>query len=89
MRHTIFATSTDVLQMQTGSYAAGDAVVLRARVENWLAPGRYDLTPTVARWGTGANVIDVREDLATIIVHGNRRSGGAIDIPHTLDIQPA
>jgi hypothetical protein len=89
VRHTIFATSSDLLELPPGGYAAGDAVVVRARVENWLAPGRYDLTPTVARWGTGADVLDIREDLATIVIHGNRHSGGTVEIPHTLEIHPA
>jgi ABC-type polysaccharide/polyol phosphate transport system ATPase subunit len=86
-RHVIFATSTDFFDPATGSYHAGETVLARARLENWLAPGRYTLTPTLAQWGTGAHVVDVREDLASVVVHGTHASGGAVEIPHTLEIE--
>jgi Wzt C-terminal domain len=84
VRHTIFASLTE---FGTGTYAAGDSAIARARLENWLAPGRYELTPRVTRWGTGADVLDLREDLATLLIHGTRLSGGAVDIPHSFDIE--
>jgi hypothetical protein len=86
VRHTIFATSTDLHDSETGRYRPGDVAVVRVELPNWLPPGRYDFTPTVARAGNGADVIDQREDLASVIVHGTRQSGGAIEIPHTLKV---
>jgi ABC-type polysaccharide/polyol phosphate transport system ATPase subunit len=86
-RHTIFATSTDLHEGPTGSFAAGDTITVRAALDNWLAPGRYELTPTVARQGGGADVLDLREDLATLMVHGTRHSGGIVEIPHTLSLE--
>jgi len=56
-------------------------------MDNWLAPGRYELTPAVAREGGGADVLDLREDLASLMVHGSRFSGGVVDIPHTLELE--
>jgi hypothetical protein len=87
IRHTIFATSTDLHDSATGRFAAGDSVVVRVELPNWLAGGRYDLTPTVSRAGSGADVIDVREDLASVVVHGTRNSGGVVEIPHTLELE--
>ena len=84
VRHTIFATLTEV---PTGAFAAGDSAIARAHLQNWLAPGRYELTPRVTRWGTGADVLDLREDLATLLVHGTRQSGGVVDIPHSFDVE--
>jgi hypothetical protein len=86
VRHVIFATSTDLHQGPTGSFGSGDTATVRVEMPNWLAPGRYDLTPTIARQGGGADVLDLREDLARIIVHGTRRSGGVVEIPHTLEL---
>ncbi len=86
VRHTIFATSTDLHDAATGSFSAGETAVVRVTLPNWLAPGRYDLTPTVARAGSGADTIDVREDVASLVVHGTRQSGGVIEIPHTLEM---
>ena len=87
VRHVIFATSTDLHQGPTGSFAAGDAAIVRVEMPNWLAPGRYDLTPTIARQGGGADLLDLREDLASVIVHGTRHSGGVVEIPHTLEVE--
>jgi ABC-type polysaccharide/polyol phosphate transport system ATPase subunit len=87
VRHTIFATSTDLHQGPTGRFEAGESVTIRAALDNWLAPGRYELTPTVARRGGGADVLDLREDLASLIVHGTRASGGIVEIPHSLELE--
>jgi ABC-type polysaccharide/polyol phosphate transport system ATPase subunit len=87
VRHTIFGTSTDTLGQATGDWAAGEHAVVRARMENWLATGRYTLTPTVARPGRGTDVLDLREDLASIVVHGTRSGGGAVEIPHAFEVQ--
>ena len=87
VRHTIFATSTDLHDSMTGRFAAGDTAVVRVQLDDWLAPGRYDLTPTVARAGTGADPLDLREDLASVLVHGTRNSGGVVEIPHTLTLE--
>jgi hypothetical protein len=87
VRHTIFATSTDLHDSATGHYGPGDVAVVRVELPNWLPPGRYDLTPTVAHAGNGADLVDQREDLASVIVHGSRQSGGVIEIPHTLELE--
>jgi ABC-type polysaccharide/polyol phosphate transport system ATPase subunit len=87
VRHTIFATSTNLTHGPTGRYEAGERVTMRVSLENWLMPGRYDLTPTIARQGNGADVLDVREDLASLMVHGTRYSGGIVEIPHTLELE--
>jgi ABC-type polysaccharide/polyol phosphate transport system ATPase subunit len=86
-RHVVFATGSTVHMASTGSFAAGEEVVLRVAMDNWFPPGRYDFSPTVAREGGGADVLDLREDLATLMIHGTRHSGGVIEVPHTLEIE--
>jgi ABC-type polysaccharide/polyol phosphate transport system ATPase subunit len=86
--HTVFATSTDLHDPDTGSYDGGESVVVRARLENWLIPGRYFLSPTLARDGAGAfEALDVRMNLSTMTVAGDRDFDGMVDIPHTIDIE--
>ena len=80
-RHTIFATSTITQQHDTGHLEPGD-YELRIRMENHLAPSTYTATPSIARAGTGDQAIDMREDLATLVLHGTRFSGGVVDSPH-------
>jgi len=87
-RHTIFATSTEYEQPATGRFAAGERTVVRIDFENWLAPSHYTATPSVARAG-GADVFDVREDLASLMVHGARFTGGVADLPHRIEIEQA
>ena len=36
------------------------------RFDNWLAPNRYTVSPSVARAGTGDDLVDLREDLASV-----------------------
>jgi ABC-type polysaccharide/polyol phosphate transport system ATPase subunit len=86
-RHTVFATSTRWNEQATGRFGAGDQVRVRIAFENWLAPSRYDVTPSVARAGAGADALDLREDLASLIVHGTRLTGGIADVPHTIEVQ--
>jgi ABC-type polysaccharide/polyol phosphate transport system ATPase subunit len=88
VRHTVFATSSQFEHPHTGRHEAGTSVVVRVALDNWLATGRYEYTPTVARDG-GVDVLDLREDLASLMVHGTSRSGGIVEIPHTIDISQA
>jgi hypothetical protein len=88
LHHTIFATSTDLHPMETGTYRQDERIVVRARMENWLVPGRYFLSPTLARLGAGAfEALDVRMNLNAVTVEGKREFDGMVDIPHSIDIE--
>jgi hypothetical protein len=89
-RHTVFAASTDARPEGVGSFAAGETARVRVRIGGyWLAPNRYTVSPSVAHAGTGADVIDLREDLASIVVHGTRVTGGLVDLPHEITVERA
>jgi ABC-type polysaccharide/polyol phosphate transport system ATPase subunit len=83
---TIFATSTDLCGIPTGPFERGQSIVVRLRFENWLTTARYMLTPSVARGGTGADVLDAREDIATLLVHGWHFTGGVTNLPHEFEL---
>jgi hypothetical protein len=83
----VFATSTRWTNQATGSFATGDEVRVRVAFENWLAPSRYDATPSIARSGAGEDSLDLREDLASLMVHGTRVTGGIADVPHRIEIE--
>jgi ABC-type polysaccharide/polyol phosphate transport system ATPase subunit len=85
--NTSFATSTQLHHGPTGRFRAGENAVVRVQFENWLAPGRYRLTPSLTRGGMGADAYDLREDVSSIIVHGGRAGGGAVDLPNTFEIE--
>jgi hypothetical protein len=87
-RHTVFATSTELHPLDTGAYEPGDVAVFRVRMENWLAPGRYDLSPTLAAHDAGpGDALDVRENTAAFVVPGAIHFDGVVDLPHSVDVE--
>jgi len=87
--HTVFGTSTQWEGQRTGAFAEGEVVTVEVTFENWLSPSRYKLTPSVARAGGGADALDLREDLASVVVHGTRVTGGIVDVPHAIEVRRA
>jgi ABC-type polysaccharide/polyol phosphate transport system ATPase subunit len=85
--HVVFATRTDMRQVATGGYEAGDVAIVGVTFDNWLAPGSYRLTPALARAGAGTEALDAREDLVALTVHGTRNAGGIVDLPHAIVIE--
>jgi ABC-type polysaccharide/polyol phosphate transport system ATPase subunit len=88
VRHTVFATASTYHDVHTGRFSDGDTVLVRVQFDNWLAVGRYHLTPTVADPGSVGAVLDMREDLASFYVHGRPHTGGVIEPPHTFEVLP-
>jgi hypothetical protein len=35
----------------------------------------------------GGVVLDAREDLASVVVHGQRHNGGVVELPHTFELR--
>ncbi len=83
----VFAMRTDWRDIPTGDFGAGDVAVVRVAIDNWLAPGGYRLTPSLARAGAGLDALDTREDLAYLTVHGTGNNGGLVDLPHEVEIE--
>jgi hypothetical protein len=83
----VFATSSDWRLDGVGTFEPGETARVRVRFDNWLAPNRYTASPSVARAGSGADVVDLREDLASIVVHGTRVTGAIADVPHELRVE--
>jgi ABC-type polysaccharide/polyol phosphate transport system ATPase subunit len=83
---TAFAASTQLTYGPTGRFRAGSTAVVRIRFENWLTPGRYRLTASVAREAGQVEPYDTRLEISSLIVHGRRPGGGLVDLPHTFEI---
>jgi ABC-type polysaccharide/polyol phosphate transport system ATPase subunit len=83
---TIFATTTALEHGPTGPFRAGEKVIVALDFANLLCPSRYNVTPSIARDGMGADAIDIREDIASLVVHGGHFTGGVVNLPHTFKI---
>ena len=84
----ISEVTLQLLPIETGDFAAGESAVFRLRTTNWFAPGRYDVTPTLAARDAGpGQAIDVREDIAAFEVPGTLHFDGVVELPHTIDIE--
>jgi ABC-type polysaccharide/polyol phosphate transport system ATPase subunit len=85
--HTVFATTSQWAHPRTGRFGPDEVVTVRVRVDAWFGPSRYRLTPSVARAGSGAATLDLREDMTSFILHSTRVSGGVLDPPHSFEIE--
>ena len=87
VRHTIFLAST-MTHGPLGVFEPGDRLAVRLSFENWLAPSRYTLTPQIVVWDPDERVLDQKEDLASLIVTGPVITGGVVDMPTELELDP-
>ena len=87
-RQIVVSVRTDFEHGPTGRFASGQHSVIRMRLTNLLAPGRYSFTPGVARAGLGDDALDIRDDYTSFIIHGLLVTGGAADLPYEIDIEP-
>jgi ABC-type polysaccharide/polyol phosphate transport system ATPase subunit len=86
----IFATSTLYdNQKPTGVFHDGDRAIVRVRFHNVLAPSRYLLSPSVRPSGSPSDLLDQRNDLASVIVISNRLSGGVVDLDREITVERA
>ena len=86
LRHPILAAESQQSLGHSGDIHDGETAVVRVRFENWLAPNRYELTAVVSRDGPGADVLDHRPDVATLLVHSTYASGALMEVPYQLEI---
>jgi ABC-type polysaccharide/polyol phosphate transport system ATPase subunit len=70
---------------RSGTFEAGEEVAFRIGFHNVLAPGRYHVTPAVARHG-GA-WIDRRERMACVMVTGARGADALLQVPYEIAIE--
>ncbi|MEA2356542.1 MAG: type transport system ATP-binding protein [Solirubrobacteraceae bacterium] len=83
---TMVVSRSDRHGAGSGRFAPGERIVACFEFPNWLAPSRYLMSPSIAREGTGADVVAVAEDIASLVVHGFA-SGGVLDPPQRFEVR--
>jgi ABC-type polysaccharide/polyol phosphate transport system ATPase subunit len=84
----VFATSNTWTGSETGVFRGGDQALFSVAFENFLAPGRYYMSPQVAiLTGPGAGIVDRRERAAAMVVTGAAGEGGLTNLPHDLTVE--
>jgi ABC-type polysaccharide/polyol phosphate transport system ATPase subunit len=84
--HTIIIARSDQHGERSGLFDAGETIIARFALPNWLTSSRYTLTPSIAREGTGAEALALNEDMAKIMIHGNA-TGGILEVPIDVRIE--
>ncbi len=84
VRHTIYV-ATSAHHGPAGGFEAGDRATVRFEFENWLAPSRYTLTPSVSDAGRDEDTV-VAPDLAALVVEAPLKTGGVADFPTTFEV---
>jgi len=84
--HTIIVARSDQHGQRSGSFKAGETVIARFDLPNWLTSSRYAMTPSLAREGTGEDALALVEDMASILIHGDA-SGGILELPIDVKIE--
>lgn len=83
VRQTILVVSTSMRGIATGCFEPGARAVVRFSFDAWISPNHYTLTPAVMSEG---RPLAEWEDLVSLIVDAERRSGGVVDIPTEVEI---
>jgi ABC-type polysaccharide/polyol phosphate transport system ATPase subunit len=85
VRHTIFVADSRRVGVPPGQFDAGERATVRFAFDNWLAPSRYTLTPSVA---TGRRRLGAGIDAASLVVQGEGSpTGGVADLPTELEVE--
>jgi ABC-type polysaccharide/polyol phosphate transport system ATPase subunit len=79
-----FAVNSEWDDSVREQYGPGDVITTGVSFDNWLAPGRYDLTAQVLHRGGGGQVMARAENAASLLVTGQRAGGGVVDLPHAF-----
>lgn len=84
--HTIIVARSDRHGHKTGRFEPREKVVARFGIPNWLHPGQYLLTPSLARGSLGVDALALVEDMASVVVEGSAASSGILEVPVSIEI---
>ena len=84
-RRPLFATSNADSGQLPGPQEPGDELTYAVSFDVLFAPGRIHVTPWLVHAG-GAEVIDRRPRIHSVVVTGRAVTGGMVDLPHDISV---
>jgi ABC-type polysaccharide/polyol phosphate transport system ATPase subunit len=87
MGHTYFVATTESQHVDLGVRCAGEEIVVRFSFDTPFATSQYLLSPSIARAGSGADAIDLREDMTALYVHATQFTGGLVELPYEVEVE--
>jgi ABC-type polysaccharide/polyol phosphate transport system ATPase subunit len=83
----VFVTNTIFDEISTGQFSTGEEVLYSVALDLHLADGVHTASPAVA-YQDAQRFADWQEEVVTIVVRGDRHSGGIVELPHDAAVEP-
>jgi ABC-type polysaccharide/polyol phosphate transport system ATPase subunit len=82
-RQAVFVASSD----RAAPLAGGARHVVKLHFDCYLGTGRYTVSPSLLRGATATDIVDLREDFDSFMVHAVRSTGGIAELPHRFEVE--
>ena len=82
----VLVTNTIFDEIDTGRFSAGEEALYSVAFDLHLADGLHTASPAVA-YQDAQRFADWQEEVASIVVRGDRYTGGIVDLPHEATVE--
>jgi ABC-type polysaccharide/polyol phosphate transport system ATPase subunit len=82
----VFVTNTLFDGVETGAYEPGEEALYSVALDALFADGAHTASPAIAH-EDAQRFADWQEDAVSVIVRGERYSGGLVDLPHETEVE--
>jgi ABC-type polysaccharide/polyol phosphate transport system ATPase subunit len=85
----VFIASSDTEEQRMPALARATRHVVKLHFDCYVGTGRYTVSPALLRGATAMDIIDLREDLGSFMVHAVNATGGIAELPHRFEVEQA